>query len=767
MKTGLDTFLTALDVFIDDVVTMNDSASSARSEFGPRLRQLRQRRGWSLRTLGGKVNYGKTTLGRIELGAMPTLQMAEKCDEVLNAGGELVALAVAAIRGWPRPAQLPAAVPVLVGREAEFNALVSGASVKGRGPNILAVEGPPAIGKTALALSAAHAVAELYSDGTFFRDLQGYSSGSPLEPAEVLEGFLRALGVHPGSLPAQLSERSALWRSLTNDKSILVVLDNVVDYNQIEPLLPNSANATVIVTGRRRQAALAWLAQTTTIDMPPLSPESAVALLGAIIGQDRVSKEPEQAADLMKTCGFLPLAVRIAADRIARRPHHSLADLNREISRVRLLDAAAADDMSLPVRTLFSWSYRGLPAEQARAFRLLGLHPGGHISTHAAAALLGASDDTARELLEALQHMHLITESGLDRWHLHDLLRAYAHDRTMAEDSEHERAEAVRRLVAWYTYTSYSGERALAPQRATTLLVDGRPPEVRAVRFDDAASATAWFDAEQENLQPITTLALSNGLHRWAWQLPISLWSWLLLRWPTDLWTSTHTTALAAARAERDAYGEAWVLVNHAYLLRAQRQYARADVALRRSLQLREKIGDTHGQAWSLTGLGYLGVARDHPEHALSHFVRALDLFDRTEELPHGRSVVLVGMGEAHAALNDTVAARARWDDALTGFARIDDDYGRALTLAQLGTFLGGLGHCTDALNVLEESRQLRIQQGDRAGLADSLHRLGVVQRISGNEQAARQAWAEAVTLLTEFGDPLADELTRLLSEPG
>jgi hypothetical protein len=256
-----------------------------------------------------------------------------------------------------------------------------------------------------------------------------------------------------------------MYRSQLSGRRVLVVLDNAVSAEQVRPLLPGTATCLAIITSRNRLSGLVAVdgAQRLTLDMLP--PGQAVALLARIAGDERAAADPAATRRLAELCGWLPLALRIAADRAAAHPHLGIADLAEELAAESdRLDVLATDEQTSQVRAVFSWSYRALAP--ARAFRLLGLHPGQDISTAAAAALLDAPVPETRRLLRTLTGGHLLEETGWDRYQFHDLVRVYAAERALADEPEQQQAAAIRRLLAWYLHMADAFERIFNPGHA-------------------------------------------------------------------------------------------------------------------------------------------------------------------------------------------------------------------------------------------------------------------------------------------------------------
>jgi len=446
------------------------------------------------------------------------------------AGGAALALldAGAAAGGGGRsgrrqlPSQLPHDVGGFTGREPELAGLASlAASQEEAAVVITAIDGVAGIGKTALAVHYAHRAAAAFPDGQLFVNLRGFDPGHPpLGQAEVLARFVRALGAGPSGLPADPDELAGIYRSQLSGRRVLVVLDNAASSEQVRPLLPGTAGCLAIVTSRNRLSGLVAVdgAQRLTLDVLP--PGQAAALIARMAGEQRVAADPAATRRLAGLCGWLPLALRITADRAAAHPHLSLADLAEDLSAASSrLDVLAADEQTSQVRAVFSWSYQALAPAAARAFRLLGLHPGQDISTAAAAALLDAPLPETRQLLQILISGHLLEETGRDRYQFHDLVRLYAAERARADEPEPHRAAATRRLLTWYLHAADALGRLFNPDRAH-LLLGQPPPSCRPPAFTTHLQAWHWADSELANLAPVLHLAAAAGEDILAWQLP-------------------------------------------------------------------------------------------------------------------------------------------------------------------------------------------------------------------------------------------------------
>jgi DNA-binding SARP family transcriptional activator len=364
------------------------------------------------------------------------------------------------------PRQLPGPVRHFVGRSAELAALTR-LLERGTEPALVvsAIAGTAGLGKTALAVHWAHQVAGRFGDGQLYVDLRGYDPGQPVRPADALAGFLRALGVAAPDIPAGTQERALLYRSLLAGRRVLVLLDNARDAEQVRPLLPGSPSCVVVVTSRDALAGLVASDGAHRLDLDALSPGEAVGLLRALIGE-RVDADPAAAAALAGHCARLPLALRVAAERAAAVSRDvPLAVLAGELAdrqrRLDLLDAA--EDPRTAVREVFSWSVRYLDDGAARAFRLLGLHPGTGFDAYDVAALTGSTLRHAGRLLDRLARAYLVQWAGPGRYGMHDLLRAYAAEQAAERDSEAGRRAALTRLFDHYLATAAAAAGTLYP----------------------------------------------------------------------------------------------------------------------------------------------------------------------------------------------------------------------------------------------------------------------------------------------------------------
>src|SRR5271166_5584661 len=374
--------------------------------------------------------------------------------------------------GGLSPEQLPADVADFTGRGEQVKHLCDLLAGVGRGTNsdpgavrIAVVAGAGGLGKTSLAVHAAHRVRRKFPDGQLYVDLLG-ATPNPLPAGDVLARFLRDLGVDGRDVPVDEAERAARYRTALARRRMLVVLDNARDAAQVRPLLPGTASSAVLVTTRSRMPDLA---STKLVDLNVLDDDEALKLFINVAGEERPAAEPEATAELLDACAGLPLAIRICAARLATRSGWSIQAMAARLRDVhRRLDEMRVGDLA--VRASFQVSFASLPASEdtksidpAHAFRLLGLWQGATISSAAAAALFGTPEYSAEDALEVLVDTHLLESKAPDRYRFHDLLRVYASERAAADLPTADRDAAIARLLTWYMRTADAAGAAVSP----------------------------------------------------------------------------------------------------------------------------------------------------------------------------------------------------------------------------------------------------------------------------------------------------------------
>ncbi|HEV8165851.1 MAG TPA: NB-ARC domain-containing protein, partial [Actinomycetota bacterium] len=513
-----------------------------------------------------------------------------------------------ALRG-PSPAQLPADIADFTGRDEQvkrLSDLLSGTGASGDpgAVRIAVVAGSGGLGKTSLAVHAAHRVRRRFPDGQLYVDLLG-ATAAPLLPGDVLARFLRDLGVDGRDIPVDEDERAARYRTTLARRRMLVVLDNARDAAQVRPLLPGSASSAVLVTTRSRMPDLA---STKLVDLDVLDDDEALKLFVKVVGEERAAAEPEATAELLDACAGLPLAIRICAARLVTRSGWTIrAMAGRLTDEHRRLDEMRAGDLA--VRASFEVSFTSLPPntdkqgiDPALAFRLLGLWQGSSISAAAAAALFGVPGYSAEDALEVLVDTHLLESVTTDRYRFHDLLRVYAAERAGDDLTAAERDAALTRLLTWYMRTTDAAASALAPHRYNIPLDADADAEAQPPGFTGAEDALAWYDRERANIVTATRQAAASGRHDIAWRLPAPLYLIFNSRGNWADCIATHRIALDSARQAGNRQGEAWVL-NTLGLALGVTGESESIGYFEQALDIRREVGDRIGEAQAANNL--------------------------------------------------------------------------------------------------------------------------------------------------------------------
>ncbi|MGW7053637.1 BTAD domain-containing putative transcriptional regulator [Streptomyces sp. NPDC054887] len=605
------------------------------------------------------------------------------------------------------------------GRAAELTALSRAAA--GEAPVCL-VTGPAGVGKTALVVHWAHRNRAAFAGGLLYADLRGFSDTGEPSHLEVLREFLLALGIAPRRVPESTTGAAALFRSLAADRQLLVVLDNARGSDQVRELLPGGARCVTVVTSRYRLRGLIASDAARPVPVDVLEPEDGTALLAAVLGKERVLAETVAARRLAQLCGGLPLALRVAAARLADQPDWSLSamcgELSDESRRLSLLDV---EDTG--VRAALRLTVRRLPEEVARHFAHLGRHPGTHVDRYTAAALAGTDPVAAEAALDKLTAAHLVTRTAPDRWILHDLVRLYARGLEAGP-------EALVRVLDHSVATALAAAGAAEPgdESCFELPADFRQPS--AVRpFADRDDAMAWYAAERDDLALAAAAADAAGLHGRTWRIVLAQWPQVVWR-VLDDWTPLLGTALDAALAEADERAESRVRALLGWVLTEEGRTDEALVHLEAAPVLAARAGDRRGEATALVNLSLAQASLGSPEEAAEGCVRAARLA-REAGSPHTERLALY-----HLARHRLEARQ--WQSALdTSVAALALDGGcdasaasRVLLLTVAGEALLGAGRESEGIRRLEVAAREAESSGYDEG---TVRALGALLRVSAD----------------------------------
>lgn len=694
-----------------------------------------------------------------ELGLDPGPELREVHQQLLGGATQTQPASVGV-----RPAQagrsyLPRDIPEFTGRTLQIGRLLEAAGRAGTTALVIsAIDGMGGVGKTALAVHVAHQLADRYPDGEYFIDLQGFSAGAePLEPLQALNHLLRSFGLPPELIRPDLAGRSEQWRSCLAGARAILLLDNALDIGQVRPLLPGAGTVLVLISSRRRMTTLEG-ALPLSLDVMPEA--EAVTLFGEIVGQHRVAAEPDATAAAVSLCGYLPLAIQVAAAQTRQRSSWSIAyvveQLRDERSRRRLLSAGDRH-----VLGILAWSYRSLTPRQQSLFRLLNLLPGPDFDAYAVAALADLTLADAQECLEELFEVNLLKPHATDRYRLHDLVRDCSRAMLAEHGEPAEPAAATDRLLDYYVRSTaaWCGPIARAGHQVP-LYVNCEPRSVRTV--DTSADAATILEVETRNIIAAIDLAARTSRYSHVWQLTCALLPYVsTLGYGGDV-DNLLQRALAAARTERSGPGESALLMGLAQVRQSNGAIDEAVRMANAAADLSQAQGNRSMEAFQRTALGIIHLDDNRFEEAYACFAWALRLVRAAND----RSA------EADLTNNLGVISRelGQFDEALDHFHRtleLDKDSSmvsaQVLTMVNIARVLHFQGNYAEALEYHEQACELSRLGGNAATEAVALTGTCAIYRVIG-ELTRSLADGRAALDLARAGDRFDVEADALSS---
>ncbi|GAB3809734.1 XRE family transcriptional regulator [Kribbella italica] len=702
----------------------------------------------------------------------------------VQAATELSSLIVA-------PRQLPPTLADFTGRGAELDTLLStlvGEQHTGI-VRMAAVTGMGGVGKTSLAVHAAHLTVDHYPDGHLYIDLRGYGPGEPIQPRDALTQLLRSLGFDSQSIPETVDEAAALYRSRLAGLRILVLLDNANGAAQVRQLLPGAPGAAVVVTSRRSLTTLPGFVQ---VRLTPLTESDSISLLGKMVGESRVATETAAVRTISRLTGRLPLAVRLIGARLAARPawpiEHvtdQLRDEQRRLDELGTGHNGVRSNIAASVEFLAT-SDQLVERQAATALDFLGLPNGTELVTITTAHLLGESEHHTEEMLERLVDLNLLESTAPGRYHLHDLIQAYAREQSSQRLSEGTRTDALSRVLVFYTGLAWRCQQA-THREGSRLAMAG--DSLRTVpEVTDVNAVLRWFDTEWTNLTgafhqaqripalrsllPELTLALFGYFEaRASWtemrallvigrQIAGELNQQRLAAWlEHDLGipsaeenareeSLTHfQDALTLFREIGDPIGQARAASSVSHLLEQLGRLDEAVESAEESLELSQRIGDHALEGLSYLALGTLYSRRGDTVLADRAFNRSIALATMSgSERSLGKRYQVAA--DSHALAGQLPQAVELMTKALSTFERLSDENGRSESHSRLSTFYLELGDVAEARRNAEAGAALARALGNHQREGEALIALGKIEQATEQLGAARTHWRAAATLL-------------------
>ncbi|ADB34229.1 transcriptional regulator, XRE family [Kribbella flavida DSM 17836] len=706
----------------------------AAATLGDLLRQFRTAAGLTQGGLAEKAGLSEQAVSLLERGTRrrPRIATVHALAEALGLDAAAEEQLTQAARGTPGrqiateppapdavtvvPRQLPPTLADFTGRTAELEALtriLTADDVVGT-VRMAAVTGMGGVGKTSLAVHAAHLTADAYPDGHLYLDLRGYGPGEPVQPAEALSQLLRSLGIDGHSVPDGVDEAAALYRSRIAGLRMLVLLDNANGAAQVRPLLPGASGSAVIVTSRRGLTALPGFLQ---LSLSPLSEADSITLLGRIAGNDRVAAEANAARRIARLTGRLPLAVRLIGARLAARPGwpvehvmNQLQDEQRRLDELGTGKSGVRSNIAASVEFLAA-SDDPLDRRAAAALDLLGLPNGADLITLTTAHLLDESEHNTEQMLERLVDLNLLISLAPGRYRLHDLIRAYARERADQALSEGARTDALARVLTLYTGIAWRCHR-LTHNESRRLTLAGSSVR-NAPDFPDAVSALRWLDDERSSLaEAFQQACRTPALRPLVPELPLALFGYYE---PLGRWSEMR----AAYAAGREIAGE---------------------------------LGYGQLMAWLEHDLAIPDAEVGNFRAALSHLEASLDLFRTIGDLP-GQARACTSLSRVLEQLGQVDEAVTRGEEALSLSQEIGDETIEGISYLALGNLYLRRGDTVRAGRSFNRAIALSHASGNLRSTAKRYHVAGQAYQQAGLHQQAIEFHAKGIEVYSAIGD--------------
>jgi DNA-binding SARP family transcriptional activator len=650
-----------------------------------------------------------------------------------------------------RPHQLPNGIKDFIGRTDALQELDSLAEPAGSPGNVVVITGTPGVGKTALALHWAQQRLDRFPDGQLQLDMGTYSSLTPVDPHAALARFLDALDVPATAIPPETDQRRTLFNRLLDGRRMLVILDDVENSAQAQPLIPAAPGCLTLITSRHRLGRLTVKFTAPTVTVEPLTTEDSVTLLVRLIGSLRADREPEALIRLAHAADGLPVALRIIGEHVTERPRAAITDLADELCH-HLLDPVGDHDQ-VSLNSIFSWSYRALSPDVAALFRQLAQHPGPSISVEVAAAMAGAEPDVTETRLNTLAKAHLIGHDTARHYRFLDLLRSYAGKCASTEDDPTKVTATLVRALTWYLVSAVNASAVLFPESPPVhdLPKLGEQP---AMHFAGAVDARRWCERERDNLAAATRGAARHGFHRLAWQIHGATYQIFLRSGRLDGLLELSEIAVVAARLDEHPAAEIGHLLNVGGVHLTERRYRQAQDAATAALHLALDTGQREYEAICSHSLATTLLETGMTEEAVRLYARTLELCRQASD-GAGEAATLHRLGDVHRRRGALDLATTFYLQALEMLQRIGSIGGQGRTHSRLADLFLEKGEMASAAHHCERALATCALTGEGKVRCEALTIRADVRRRSAAPAEAVVDARQAVATATEINDSL------------
>jgi DNA-binding SARP family transcriptional activator/tetratricopeptide (TPR) repeat protein len=656
----------------------------------------------------------------------------------------------------PQPKTLPPGIDHFIGRTSELKT-ITGADHRNSKAQAMVIAGMPGVGKTTLAVHAAHNLTDRYPDAQLFLHLRAHDAHHPrLAPYDALGELLGMLGVAAGRIPRTLAQRAAMWQAEVADRRAILVLDDAADADQVKPLLPLTRNCLTLITARNNIHGLEDIAH---IPLPILSPDEALLLFGRL--SDRGQIEEKAARQIVKLCGCLPLAINMAASQLRNADSFPLIDIVEDLASTgSQVEGVGAG--SQIVRATFELSYQKLSTDQRLVFRRLGLDPCIDITIYAAAALADTTPSQIAAVIDSLVDRFMLNRGPGKRYYFHDIIRGYAYDRSENEDPSSERRMALGRLLNYYLGTADQADRILHPHRRRNEPGVSHPT-IGKLPLNTPVEARAWMEMEWRNSLPMIQYAIDHEWKAQGAQLAHLMAEFLDTAGQWEAAAASHELALRASREIGDMNGVAQASAELSLDQLRIGQHRNALEHAERALVAYRQLQDSRAEAESLDHIGVIHWSSGRNREALAYGQEALTIYQRIGD-SRGEADSLAHSGIARWHLGRYDEAMKCLQQALQRYRTIGDRRGEAKTLNNMGNALQQRGYHREATNLYQQSMAIFSQISGRQNRAILKNNLANVLQYKGKYQCAIDAYREALAVFRDTGDRknVADALNNI-----